>query len=169
MYNITINVAVNYGENLWWRHMWTELLVADHPSEQQHSTVHDGVPGMHNNMTQHDSIDYISCHIIVLQNRLESSIEPLLPVYQRVVLYGTSTIHEASGLGGLISLTATSIKYLAARPANHQDYWPLAPYCWRWIAARWKSSLLSCVQLVCWWDPVSWLGFPAWYNLRIGR
>ena len=124
---------------------------------------------MHNNMTQHDSIDYISCHIIVLQNRLESSIEPLLPVYQRVVLYGTSTIHEASGLGGLISLTATSIKYLAARPANHQDYWPLAPYCWRWIAARWKSRLLFCVHLVCWRDPVSWLGFPAWYNLRIGR
>lgn len=44
---------------------------------------------------------------------LQSGLEPLLPIYQRGILYGDANIREvaASGLGELISLTAN--KYLA--------------------------------------------------------
>jgi HEAT repeat protein len=44
---------------------------------------------------------------------IPSGLEPLLPIYQRGILYGTPTIREASaaGLGEVISLTAT--KFLA--------------------------------------------------------
>jgi len=44
---------------------------------------------------------------------MPKGLEPLLPIYQRGILYGTSTIREvsAAGLGELISITAS--KYLA--------------------------------------------------------
>lgn len=49
----------------------------------------------------------------ILHLPVHSGLEPLLPIYQRGILYGTPTIREvaASGLGELISLTSS--KYLA--------------------------------------------------------
>lgn len=52
-------------------------------------------------------------HILTFARLLHLGLEPLLPIYQRGILYGVPSIREASaaGLGEVISLTAT--KFLA--------------------------------------------------------
>jgi len=82
-----------------------------------------------------DSITYIGAclrHITVpaqSTNTFVSGLEPLLPVYQRVVLYGMSTYSTRSIRVGGIDLVDR--KQVPGRPANYQDYWPLATFCWR--------------------------------------